>query len=33
LRDEAAAMRELILHDFVEVGHMNPERWKRIGAF
>ncbi len=33
LRDEAAAMRELIRHDFIEVGYMNPERWKRIGAF
>ncbi len=29
---EAEAMRELIQPEFVEIGHMNPERWRHIGA-
>jgi len=31
LRFEAIGLRELILPDLVEVGHMNPERWRKIG--
>ncbi len=27
---EAAAMRKLILPEFVEIGHMNPGRWRHI---
>ena len=27
---EAKAMRELVLPDLVEIGHMNPARWRRI---
>ncbi|WP_243358726.1 ABC transporter substrate-binding protein [Fundidesulfovibrio terrae] len=27
---EAQAMRSLILPDLVEIGHMNPERWRHI---
>jgi diguanylate cyclase (GGDEF)-like protein/PAS domain S-box-containing protein len=27
---EAEAIRELIQPEFVEIGHMNPERWRRI---
>jgi hypothetical protein len=27
---EAQAMRNLIRPDFVEIGHMNPERWRHI---
>ena len=30
LRFEADAMRRLIFPDLVEMGHMNPERWRRI---
>lgn len=29
---EAQAMRRLIRPDFVEVGHMNPERWRHIAG-
>ena len=29
---EAGAMRELIRPDFVEIGHMNPERWRHIAG-
>ena len=29
---EAAAMRELIQPELVEIGHINPERWRHIGA-
>jgi len=29
---EAAAMRPLIQPDLVEIGHMNPERWRHIAA-
>ncbi len=29
---EAGAMRELIRPDFVEIGHMNPERWRHIAS-
>ncbi|MBU4525726.1 MAG: EAL domain-containing protein [Desulfomicrobium sp.] len=29
---EARAMRELIRPDFVEIGHMNPERWRHIAG-
>ena len=28
---EAAAMKPLLLHKFVEIGHMNPGRWRHIG--
>jgi len=31
LRFEAIGLRELILPDLIEVGHMNPERWRKIG--
>lgn len=27
---EAKAMREIMQPDLIEIGHMNPERWKRI---
>ena len=30
LRFEAEKMRELILPDFVRIGHINPGRWKHI---
>ena len=30
LRFEAQAMRSLLMSDLVEIGHMNPERWKRM---
>ncbi|MBC8039434.1 MAG: ABC transporter substrate-binding protein [Opitutaceae bacterium] len=30
LMDEAKAMREFILPEVVEIGHMNPGRWQRI---
>ena len=30
LTAEAAAMRELIVPDLVEIGHLNPGRWQRI---
>lgn len=30
LRYEYAAMRPLILPDLIEMGHMNPDRWRRI---
>jgi len=30
LRYEAEAMRRLILPDLIEIGHMNPGRWKHI---
>jgi len=30
LRFEADAMRPLILHDLVEIGHMNPARWQHM---
>lgn len=29
---EAQSMRELIRPDFVEIGHMNPERWRHIAG-
>ena len=29
---EAKAMHELIQPEFVEIGHMNPERWRHIAA-
>ena len=29
---EAEAMRKLIRPDFVEIGHMNPERWRHIAG-
>lgn len=29
---EARAMRELIRPDFVEIGHMNPERWRYMAS-
>ncbi len=29
---EAAEMDRLMQPDLVEIGHMNPERWRRIGA-
>ncbi len=31
LQFEAARLRELILPDLVEMGHMNPGRWRHIG--
>jgi PAS domain S-box-containing protein len=31
LQFEAAMLRELILPDLVEMGHMNPGRWRHIG--
>ncbi len=30
LKFEAAAMRPLILPDLIEIGHMNPERWRHM---
>jgi diguanylate cyclase (GGDEF)-like protein/PAS domain S-box-containing protein len=30
LKFEADAMRSLVLHDLIEIGHMNPGRWQRI---
>jgi diguanylate cyclase (GGDEF)-like protein len=30
LQYEAQAMRELILPDLIEIGHMNPGRWQRM---
>ncbi len=32
LRFEAAAMRQLILPDLIEIGHMNPGRWQHMAA-
>jgi diguanylate cyclase (GGDEF)-like protein len=31
LQFEAQAMRSLILPDLIEIGHMNPGRWQRMG--
>lgn len=33
LQYEAAAMRSLVLPDIVEIGHMNPGRWRRMAKF
>jgi len=30
LKFEADAMRPLILSDLIEIGHMNPERWRHM---
>lgn len=30
---EAEAMRELVRPDFVEIGHMNPARWRRMADY
>lgn len=30
LRFEAAAIRHLVEPDFIEIGHMNPDRWEKI---
>ncbi|MDP3022384.1 MAG: diguanylate cyclase [Sulfuricurvum sp.] len=30
LRYEAAAIRHLVEPDFIEIGHMNPDRWEKI---
>jgi len=30
LKYEASAMRKLIMSDYVEIGHINTERWQRI---
>jgi len=30
LQFEADAIRQLVMPDLIEVGHMNPERWKRM---